>query len=110
VSSDVPTYEAVLEVTEYYDGPRQGVALFRGKPYRFRSKWLDIYGTDDTTDTFELTAVGVGEGDPVIATATFEVADDASPVPPGQLRKLVVAWGIVDELRSNSSLEHSRDP
>jgi hypothetical protein len=39
-------------MTDYYDGPRRGIADYRGKPHLYESRWSDI-GTDQE-DTFLL--------------------------------------------------------
>lgn len=38
--------EHVYTMTEYYDGPRGGVADFRGTPHVYRSLWTDVGNTD----------------------------------------------------------------
>jgi hypothetical protein len=50
-------FEPVHEVSEYYDGPRAGIALFNGDRYRFRSRFLDVTeckGDFESVDIFEL--------------------------------------------------------
>jgi len=86
------TFEAVLEVSEYFDGPRAGVALCSGRAHRFRSLWRDVYGPDGTPDIFELTPVGAETPVPIRMRGIFKVAPDAPVVAPGQLQKLVVSW------------------
>lgn len=39
---EAATWERVYTVNEYYDGPRRGVADFRGKPHIYESKFDDI--------------------------------------------------------------------
>lgn len=51
VASGKPLYERVFTVSEYYDGPRQGVANFSGQPH-FYDCCSDI---DGYTDLFLLT-------------------------------------------------------
>ena len=85
-------FEDVLEVSEYFDGPRTGVALYLGRPHKFRSLWRDVHGSDDMADVFELTPVDGGTPAPVRMRGTFEVAPDAPIVAAGQLQKLVVSW------------------
>ena len=46
----VAPFEDVLEVSEYFDGPRTGVALYLGSPHKFRSLWRDVHGSDDMAD------------------------------------------------------------
>jgi hypothetical protein len=55
-------FEKVYTITDYYDGPRQGVTFFQGKPHLYESRFSDIGGkTKDsfflmpiTSDVFEL--------------------------------------------------------
>ena len=57
-----PGYEEVFTVTDYYDGPRQGVANFNGKPHFYdcifdesRDDYSDLYRlTPITQNVFEL--------------------------------------------------------
>jgi hypothetical protein len=42
-------------MTDYYDGPRRGVADFEGHPHFYDSEWDD--DTDEFADTFKLTPV-----------------------------------------------------
>jgi hypothetical protein len=42
-------------MTDYYDGPRQGVADYRGRPHLYESQWSDI--DSDQEDTFLLTPI-----------------------------------------------------
>lgn len=104
-----PTFEPVLEVAEYNDGPRTGVAMFNGEPHAFRSRYEDVDGSDDTLDVFELTPLGGSASGPRLAHATFEVAPDAPQLPAGQLRQLVVSWQVINDLWSNKSLERTRE-
>jgi len=48
-------FERVYTVTDYYDGPRGGVATFDGKPHFYESEWSDL--EDDWADTFRLTPI-----------------------------------------------------
>jgi hypothetical protein len=45
-------HEIVHTVTDYYDGPRAGIADFHGKPHAYRSLWEETQ--DDWSDTFLL--------------------------------------------------------
>jgi hypothetical protein len=91
-------FEPVLEVVDYYDGPRSGTALFRGAPYYFKSRMLDVYeyqGDFESVDIFELTAVSGRPGSPVfLACGTFRVAAEHSGLPAGKLRPLEVSWRV----------------
>lgn len=49
-----PQFERVYTVTDYYDGPRGGVADFMGEPHRYRSVYLDSATWDPDEDRFEL--------------------------------------------------------
>src|SRR5688572_27222106 len=48
-------YEKVYTVTDYYDGPRGGIADFEGRPHLYASEWDD--GEDDYALTFVLSPV-----------------------------------------------------
>ena len=45
-------FETVYTLTDWYDGPRRGVAAFHGQPHVFESRWSDI-GREEA-DTFLL--------------------------------------------------------
>jgi len=56
-------FEPVHTMTDYYDGPRRGIADYRGRPHLYESRWSD---TDtDQEDTFLLMP---------ISAETFELA------------------------------------
>jgi len=48
-------YEVVHTLTDWYDGPRCGIADYHGKPHRFEPEWKD--GEDMDADTFLLTPI-----------------------------------------------------
>ena len=50
-----PGYERVFTVTEYYDGPRQGIANFKGEPHFYDCVFDDA--RDDYSNLFRLTPV-----------------------------------------------------
>jgi hypothetical protein len=85
-------FEKVIEISDYYDGPREGLANFQGQPHRFKSRMLDVYGNDDTVDLFDLT--------PVQATSTKVVAyadfrrTGSGPLPPREWPVLEVRWTL----------------
>ena len=92
--------EAVLEVSDYFDGPRTGVALFQGVPHRFRSRYLDAseYGEgSEAEDLFELVPISSPSAPRVLAHATFHVMPEQPEPPRGVLRKLEVIWRVVNE-------------
>ena len=45
-------FEVVHTVTEYYDGPRRGIADYLGQPHAFESEWRE--GENLDADTFLL--------------------------------------------------------
>ena len=51
----VSQFEIVHTMTDYYDGPRGGIADFHGKPHLYESQFSDI--VDDYTDIFHLSPV-----------------------------------------------------
>jgi hypothetical protein len=48
-------FETVHTLTDWYDGPRRGIADYRGRPHLFESEWRD--GEDLDADTFLLMPV-----------------------------------------------------
>ena len=48
-------YETVHTMTDYYDGPRRGIADVSGLPHLYTSTWADIDSDDE--DVFELRAI-----------------------------------------------------
>ena len=90
-------FEPVLEVTEYIDGPRKGIALMRGKPYAFRSRCLDrtrCRGDSESGDLFDLVPVDAPvNASSVLAYAQFRVASP-QPALPDELRRLEVCWRV----------------
>jgi hypothetical protein len=48
-------YERVHTVTDYYDGPRKGLADFDGRPHLYESEWDDL--ADNFAFTFRLSPV-----------------------------------------------------
>ena len=48
-------YERVHTVSDYYDGPREGLADYIGTPHRYKCEWDEV--ADDWADTFELTPI-----------------------------------------------------
>jgi hypothetical protein len=49
------TYERVHTVSDYYDGPREGLADYGGEPHRYKSHWNEA--ADDWAETFELSPI-----------------------------------------------------
>ena len=49
------SFEKVHTMTDYYDGPRRGIADFNGRPHFYDSEWDDL--DDDYAFTFKLTPV-----------------------------------------------------
>ena len=74
------SFEKVIELVGYYDGPREGVANFHGRPHSFKSRMLDVHGTDDAVDLFDLAPVGTS-GPAVVARADFRRIG-TGPLPP----------------------------
>lgn len=64
-----PVYERVFTMTDYYDGPRRGIADFEGRPHFYDSEWDDL--DDMRAFTFRL-----------------------SPVEPGIFELAMESWGI----------------
>ncbi len=47
-------FEIVHTLTNWYDGPRRGIADYQGQPHLFESEWRD---SEDSDDTFLLMAI-----------------------------------------------------
>ncbi|QSX74966.1 hypothetical protein HIV01_017810 [Lysobacter arenosi] len=86
-------FEKVIEMVDFYDGPREGVALFGGKPHTFKSRMLDIHGPDDAMDLFDLTPLG-SDVPVAVASAEFRRAADCR-AGPGEWSSLEVRWSQV---------------
>lgn len=52
---DSPDLETVHTMTDYYDGPRGGVADYLGRPHIYESEWSDSEG--NYADTFLLSPI-----------------------------------------------------
>jgi hypothetical protein len=52
----IDDYETVHTMTDYYDGPRRGIADVSGLPHLYTSTWADI-DSDDGEEVFELRAI-----------------------------------------------------
>ncbi len=48
-------YERVHTMTDYYDGPRKGIADFEGRPYLYESEWDEL--VDEYALAFRLSPV-----------------------------------------------------
>ena len=94
-------FEPVLEVTEYFDGPRRGIALFKGTRHTFTSKFLDSaeYRRDfESVDIFELVPIDLPHGaTAILANARFRTAAVQPTLEPGQLRALEACWQPIEQ-------------
>ena len=90
-------FEPVESVDDYYDGPRAGIANFRGQPHAYRSLYLDSSEWNPDEDRFELTPLKKGKpaGPAFIARGEFRVRQPIPDLPPGVLRPLEVHWIMV---------------
>ena len=61
--------DRVHTMTDYYDGPRGGVADFRGTPHVYHSLWADI--DHDRSDVFELAPID--DSTLALAIAAWEI-------------------------------------
>ncbi|WP_440223829.1 hypothetical protein ACQQ2N_01120 [Dokdonella sp. MW10] len=86
-------FEKVIELIDFYDGPREGVALFGGKPHTFKSRMLDIHGSDDAVDLFDLTPVGSLAPVATVRAEFCRAADCQAE--PGEWSSLEVRWSQV---------------
>ena len=62
-------YEPVYTMTHYYDGPRRGLASFRGQPHLYESRFSDV--DSESEDTFLL--MPVSQGTLELALESWEV-------------------------------------
>ncbi|MGO8747963.1 MAG: hypothetical protein ACLQNE_18465 [Thermoguttaceae bacterium] len=51
-------FEVVCTITDWYDGPRQGIADYQGQPHLFESEWQN--GKNLDADTFLLMPIDRG--------------------------------------------------
>jgi hypothetical protein len=94
--------EPVLEISDFFDGPRAGVALLHGIPHRFTSRHLDVSeysGGSEPADVFELVPLSSPAVPPILAEAVFHVIPGQSDLPPGVFRKMEVVWRVISEKR-----------
>lgn len=87
-------FEKVVEMADYYDGPRAGVALLRGQPHAFRSRMLDVYGADDTLDIFDLAPLGT-DSPTLTASAEFRRVG-SGPMASDEWPVFEVRWSELD--------------
>jgi hypothetical protein len=90
-------FEPVHGVEDYYDGPRTGVADFRGVPHRFCSLgWVTPDGPDGpwdpNDDRFELRPVSDPAAPLVVARGEFRFLRRDPALPPGVLGTCEVRW------------------
>jgi len=55
LGSDTPNEDKLHTISEWYDGPRAGATEYKGKPYWYRSVYIDSDVWDPNEDRFELT-------------------------------------------------------
>jgi len=48
-------WEAVLTVHDYFDGPRNGIAMYRGSPHAYKCEWDST--ADDWSEIFLLSSI-----------------------------------------------------
>lgn len=51
-----PGFELVYTMTDYWDGPRGGIADYQGAPHLYQSEWDDLQ--DEYASTFRLSPIG----------------------------------------------------
>lgn len=98
-------FEPVLQINEYFDGPRSGIAQCQSEKCNFRSLWKDVDGVDDAPDEFELEMLsGVDRGQKILANAMFRKVAHV-PVMAGAWPCLEVLWQL--KLRSHNYVLHT---
>jgi len=86
-------FEHVAQVTDYYDGIREGIAHFRGAPHHFRhTGWL---AGDPDEDQFELRPLGEDHAAPIIAHGEFRRSASAREQK-GPPFPLEVRWTLIE--------------
>ena len=71
-------FEPVLELHDFYDGPRDGIANYNGLPHLFKSLRLDTVdyrGEFESADIFVLTPLAAEAQPSFRALATFVPVD-----------------------------------
>lgn len=87
-------FEHVLRVIDYYDGIREGVALFRGTPYHFRATgWL---AGDPDEDQFELRPLNQESETPILARGEFRRSASAPDPECPPMVPQEVQWTLVE--------------
>jgi hypothetical protein len=88
-------FEHVLRVDHYYDGLREGIALFGGQPHHFRAvDWVDGEG-DPGEDRFELRPIGDATAEVIVARAEFRNSSTAPDPQCPPLTPQEVRWSPV---------------
>ena len=94
---EVPNRSPVLEVTDYYDGIRDGRTELGGVEYRFVSRRLDTveyHGDYESVDIFDLHPINSSRSDVLIATGVFFVTQVETPGV--SEREFEVEWSILN--------------
>ncbi len=110
-------YEKVITVSDYYDGPRQGVANFQGRPYFYDC----ILGKADYTNHFQLTPIPtpslkfIFEEDQIsqrwqaLRRSGAEVDDDKPYLPVDEARYLQLRSILAPLLKTDSKQSVTRE-
>ena len=81
VGPQMREFEEILQLDDWYDGPRAGIALYHGVPHTFLSRMLDVTeyrGDFESADIFELSRLGDADSSPkILAAAEFRRRQDS---------------------------------
>ena len=89
-------FEPVVQVDDYYDGVRSGVAIICGERYQFLSRYLDATeyrGDFESVDIFEIRSLERPDAPALMATVEFRASGEHSVV--GEVRPMEAKWEII---------------
>lgn len=94
-----PTFEHVLRVDDWYDGVREGVALYRGAPHHFVWLGWEREDWDPDDDRYRLSPLDPARGEPFVVRGEFQNSATAPdpqcpPMVPQEVRWSPVADAV----------------
>jgi len=91
-------FEPVVQVDDFYDGVRSGVAIIRGERCKFMSRRLDATeyrGDLESVDIFEIQSLERPGAPALLATVEFRETGERPGM--GQLPLMEAKWEIIGE-------------